>query len=143
MKKIIVLLVGGLVVLFSGCRGVDFPLASTLKAGSTAAVGFGAYSLAPEDWKTSEKVALGSAAAVATWIIGELVEAKIDKDKIYAFDSGFAAGRAVGARNQYEIIQQYQKSNLNGGRVKTIPLPAPVIPGVQQVDHNVFLEVLE
>ena len=143
MKKIILFLTCGISVFLAGCRGVDFPLATTVKAGSTAAMGFAAYSLAPDDWKTSEKVALGTAAAAATWIVGELVEAKIDKDKLYAFDSGFAAGRAVGARRQYEIIQQYQKSNLNGGRVRTIPLPAPVIPGINQVDHNVFLEVLE
>ena len=130
-------------VLLSGCQGIQFPLASTLKAGSSAAFGYAAYAIAPDDWKTSEKVALGAATAAATWIVGELVDAKIDKDKLYAFDSGFSAGRAVGARRQYEIIQSYQRSNLNAGRIKTISLPAPGIPGVNQVGHNVFLEVLE
>jgi len=130
-------------LLLCGCTSMEIPLGSVLKAGSSAAVGYAAYELAPDDWTNSERAALAAGAAAATWIVGELVEGKISKDRAAAFDAGYSSGRAYGARRQYEIIQQLQKNNNAEGRVKLVALPAPGIPGVNQVPHNVYLEVAE
>ncbi len=127
----------------AGCNGVSLPLGAVLKPAASAAVGYGAYELAPKDWSNGEKAGLAAAAAAGTWIIGELVEGKIDRDKAEAYRQGFAIGRSYGARRQYEILQEIQKSNNDGGRIKTVQIPAPSLPGVNQVPHDVFLEVFE
>ena len=118
-------------------------MAPVLKAGAASASGFAAYALAPDKWTQTEKTALGFGVAGATWILGEIVDGKITADKLEAYDTGFASGRAYGARRQYEIIQQMQKSVGSRGRTHTYALPAPTIPGVKQVEHDVYLELQE
>ena len=103
----------------TGCSGVNLPMGSVIKPSVAALAGY------------------------ATWILGELVDRKIDKDKLEAYEAGYSSGRAYGARRQYDIIQQLQRSNYPGGRVRSIELPAPAIPGVNQMPHMVSLEVLE
>lgn len=118
-------------------------MGSVIKPSVAALSGYAAWELAPDDWRNSEKAALAAGTAAAAWILGELVERKIDKDKVEAFEAGFSAGRAIGARRQYDIIKELQRTNTSGGRIRSIALPAPAIPGVNQVPHTVQLEVLE
>ena len=118
-------------------------MGSVIKPSVAALAGYAAWEIAPEDWRTSEKAALAAATAAGTWILGEVIERKIDKDKIEAFEAGFSAGRAIGARRQYDILKEIQRSNTSGGRVRSIELPAPAIPGINQMPHMVQLEVVE
>ena len=127
----------------TGCSGVNLPMGSVIKPSVAALAGYAAWELAPDDWRNSEKAALAAGTAAASWILGELVDRKIDKDKLEAYEAGYSSGRAYGARRQYDIIQQLQRSNYPGGRVRSIELPAPAIPGVKQMPHMVSLEVLE
>ena len=139
----IILMLFCLMLLCCACSNLNVGVSPVLKAGAAAATGYAAYEIAPNDWTQSEKTALGFAAAGATWILGEIVEGKITKDKAEAYDAGFASGRAYGARRQYEIIQQMQKSAGARGRTKVYAIPAPSLPGVNQVEHDVYLEVQE
>ena len=143
MRQIKLILGLAALLLLVGCRSVNIGAAPVLKAGIASASGFAAYSLAPDKWSQSEKTALGFGTAAAAWILGEIVEGKINKDKLEAYDTGFATGRAYGARRQYEIIQQMQKSVGSRGRTRTYALPAPAIPGIKQVEHEVYLELQE
>ena len=118
-------------------------MGSVLKPSVAALAGYAAWEVAPDKWTNSEKAALAAGTAAATWILGELVERKIDRDKIEAFEAGFSSGRALGARRQYDILKEIQRSSMSGGRVRSIELPAPAIPGVNQMPHMVQLEVLE
>lgn len=126
-----------------GCSGVNLPMGAVLKPSVAALAGYAAWEIAPEKWRDSEKAALAAGTAAAAWILGELVDRKIDKDKMEAFEAGFSAGRAIGARRQYDILKELQRSNTAGGRVRSIELPAPAIPGIKQMPHMVQLEVLE
>ena len=132
-----------LLLTVSGCSGVSLPMGSVLKPSVAALAGYAAWEVAPDKWTNSEKAALAAGTAAATWILGELVERKIDRDKIEAFEAGFSSGRALGARRQYDILKEIQRSSMSGGRVRSIEIPAPVIPGVSQMPHMVQLEVLE
>ena len=132
-----------LLLAVSGCSGVSLPMGSVLKPSVAALAGYAAWEVAPDKWTNSEKAALAAGTAAATWILGELVERKIDKDKIEAFEAGFSSGRAIGARRQYDILKEIQRSNTSGGRVRSIELPAPAIPGINQMPHMVQLEVVE
>ena len=118
-------------------------MGSVLKPSVAALAGYAAWEIAPEKWRDSEKAALAAGTAAATWILGEVIERKIDKDKIEAFEAGFSSGRALGARRQYDILKEIQRSSMSGGRVRSIEIPAPAIPGVNQMPHMVQLEVLE
>ena len=130
-------------LLMCGCSGVNLPVGSVVKPSVAALAGYAAWELAPEKWRDSEKAALAAGTAAAAWILGDVLERKIDKDKMEAFEAGFSAGRAIGARRQYDILKELQRSNTAGGRVRSIELPAPAIPGIKQMPHMVQLEVLE
>ena len=130
-------------LLMCGCSGVNLPVGSVVKPSVAALAGYAAWELAPEKWRDSEKAALAAGTAAAAWILGEVLERKIDKDKLEAFEAGFSAGRAIGARRQYDILKEIQRSNMSGGRIRSIELPAPAIPGVNQMPHMVQLEVYE
>ena len=132
-----------LLLTVSGCSGVSLPMGSVLKPSVAALAGYAAWEIAPAKWTNSEKAALAAGTAAATWILGEVVEKKIDADKIAAFEAGFSSGRAIGARRQYDILKEIQRSSISGGRVRSIEIPAPTIPGVNQMPHMVQLEVLE
>ena len=127
----IILMLFCLMLLCCACSNLNVGVAPVLKAGAAAATGYAAYEIAPDDWTQSEKT------------VGEIVEGKITKDKAEAYDAGFASGRAYGARRQYEIIQQMQKSAGARGRTKVYAIPTPSLPGVNQVEHDVYLEVQE
>ena len=129
--------------LICGCSGVNLPMGAVVKPSVAALAGYAAWEIAPEKWRDSEKAALAAGTAAATWILGEVLERKIDADKIAAFEAGFSAGRAIGARRQYDILKEIQRSNTPGGRIRSIELPAPAIPGVNQMPHMVQLEVYE
>ena len=130
-------------LLMCGCSGVNLPVGSVVKPSVAALAGYAAWELAPEKWRDSEKAALAAGTAAAAWILGDVLERKIDKDKLEAFEAGFSAGRAIGARRQYDILKEIQRSNMSGGRIRSIELPAPAIPGVNQMPHMVQLEVYE
>lgn len=143
MRSIIIATVPVMLMFTCSCSGVNLPMGSVIKPSVAALAGYAAWEIAPSDWRNSEKAALAAGTAAATWILGEVIERKIDKDKLEAFEAGFSAGRARGARQQYDILKELQRNSMAGGRVRTIELPAPDIPGINRMPHTVQLEVLE
>lgn len=143
--RVIIALMSCASVFMTGCVGKYINTEDVVVPGAAAAAGVTAYYVADKSGSSSgEAAAWGGGTALATYIVGKIIAGKADAEKIQAFQDGFSSGRAYGARRQYEIIQDMQKSNSGSRPIKTYTIPATgQKPGVNQVPYNVYLEVVE